>query len=53
VELVLSKDKETKGAIRYADMQGHNLYFRKEEVEALGTPAPKHILVKVEVMKEG
>ena len=50
MELVLGQNKETKGAIRFADADGHNLYFRKEEVNALGNP--KHILVKIEPMKE-
>ena len=50
MELVMGKDKETKGAIRYSDNDNHNLYLRKEEVTALGNP--KHILVKVEPMKE-
>ena len=50
MELVLVKDKGTKGAIRYADMNNHNLYLRKEEAAELGNP--KHILVSVQPMME-
>ena len=32
----MSQDKETKGAVRYADGAGHNIYLRKEEAEKLG-----------------
>ncbi len=49
MEIVMTKDKETKGAIRYSDMENHNLYLRKEEAEKLGNP--KHILVNVQAME--
>lgn len=42
----MSQDKETKGAVRFADGQGHNLYLRKEEAEKLGNP--KAVKVTVE-----
>jgi len=48
MELVMSKDKETKGAIRYSDGDNHNLYLRKEEAVQLGKP--DHILVTITVM---
>lgn len=28
----MERNKETKGAVRYGDDNGHSLYFRKEEV---------------------
>lgn len=49
MELILHKDKETKGAVRFADMNNHNLYLRKEEAAELGNP--EHILVSVSEMK--
>lgn len=50
MEIVMGRDKETKGAVRYSDQENHNLYLRKEEAAKLGNP--KHILIKVEVMVE-
>lgn len=50
MEFLMSKDKETKGAVRYADMENHNLYLRKEEASLLGNP--KHIVVVIQPMKE-
>ena len=50
MDLVLSQDKETKGAVRYADQENHNLYLRKEEAAKLGNP--KHILVTVQPMTQ-
>lgn len=38
MELILSKDKETKNAIRYGDSDNHNIYLRKEEAAELGNP---------------
>jgi len=48
MELVLSQDKVTKGAIRFSDGDNHNLYLRKEEAAKLGNP--QHILVTVQPM---
>ena len=45
MEIPMSQDKETKGAIRFTDSDTHSLYLRKEEVAELGNP--KHILVTV------
>ncbi len=50
MELVLARNKETKGAVRYGDADGHNLYFKKEEAGTLGNP--RHILVTVQPMSE-
>ena len=50
MEIIMYQDKETKGAVRFTDGGTHNLYLRKEEAAALANP--KHILVKVEAMKE-
>jgi hypothetical protein len=52
MQFQLTQDKETKGSIRYNDGKGHNLYFTKVEAETLGTPAPKTILVNIEVVAE-
>lgn len=30
--LQMEKDKVTKGAVRFNDGEGHQLYFRKEEI---------------------
>ena len=38
IEIKMSQDKVTKGAIRYGDGNGHTIYLRKEE---LPDPAPK------------
>ena len=40
-------DKTTKGAKRFSDEAGHNLYLRKEEVTALKDPD----MLKVSVVK--
>jgi len=50
MEIPMSQDKVTKGAVRYSDMDNHNLYLRKEEAEALGNP--KHILVTVKPLTD-
>jgi len=50
MEIVMTQDKVTKGAIRFADQENHNLYLRKEEVAKLGDP--KHILVTVQPMEK-
>ena len=42
----MRQDKETKGTVRFADGQGHNIYLRKEEAEKLGSP--KAITVTIE-----
>ena len=47
VELTLKLDKTTKGAKRYSDEAGHNLYLRKEETAKLGEPEA----LKVSVVK--
>jgi hypothetical protein len=38
MEILLKKDKETKGTVRYADIENHNLYLKKEEAAELGNP---------------
>jgi hypothetical protein len=39
MELVLTQNKETKnGVIRFADADGHNIYLKPSEVNALGSP---------------
>jgi len=38
MEMVMRQDKVTKGAVRFADEAGHNIYFRKEEVATMGNP---------------
>ena len=48
MEIVMTQDKVTKGAVRFTDQDSHNLYLRKEEVAKLGEP--KHILVTVQPM---
>lgn len=45
MEVALDKDKVTKGAIRYADGNGHNIYLRKEEAAKLGNP--EHVKVTI------
>lgn len=50
MEIVMSKDKTTKGAVRYKDEENHNLYLRKAEATALGEP--QHILVTVQPMNK-
>lgn len=50
MEIVMTQDKVTKGAVRYADQENHNLYLRKEEAEKLGNPA--HILVTVQLIEQ-
>ena len=47
VELTLKLDKTTKGAKRFSDDAGHNLYLRKEEVTTLKDPDT----LKVSVVK--
>lgn len=44
IEYTLTRDKITKGAVRYSDGEGHSLYFRKEELKE---PYPKKISIKV------
>ena len=47
MELTLKLDKTTKGAKRFSDEAGHNLYLRKEETAKLGEPDT----LKVSVVK--
>ena len=48
MEIVMRQDKVTKGAIRFGDDAGHNLYFRKEEVAAMGNPQAIKVTVEPE-----
>jgi len=48
MEIVMRQDKVTKGAIRFADEAGHNLYFRKEEVAQMGNPQAIKVTVEPE-----
>jgi len=41
----MGRDKETKGAVRYADGAWHNIYLRKEEAEKLGNPQAVEVTV--------
>ena len=43
----MSQDKVTKGAVRYADGNGHNLYLRKEEADKIGNPQSIKVTVEV------
>ena len=49
MEFTMTQDKVTKGAIRYADGGGHNLYLRKEEAATIGNP--ESIKVTIESIK--
>lgn len=45
IEYEMSQDKVTKGAVRYSDGKGHNIYLRKEEAEELGNPVKVTVTV--------
>ena len=43
----MEKDKETKhGGARYTDGKSHNIYFTKDEVQAMGTPTKVQVTVE-------
>lgn len=50
MEVVMSLNKVTNGAIRYSDGESHNLYLRKEEAEKIGNP--QHILVIIQPLEK-
>jgi len=45
----LAQEKVTKGAVKYGDTDGHNQYFRKEELTVEGHSGQFPKAVKVEV----
>ena len=46
MEISMAREKETKGAIRFGDGDGHNIYMKKDEVAKLGNP--ENLVVTVE-----
>jgi len=48
MEIVMRQDKVTKGAVRFADTAGHNIYFRKEEVAEMGDPQAIKVTIEPE-----
>jgi hypothetical protein len=48
MEVILVKDKETPGTVRYADEDGHNIYLKKLEASKLGNP--EKIKVSIEAL---
>jgi len=48
MNFIMSQDKVTKGAIRYADGEGHNIYLRKEEAAKLGNPLSVKVTLEPE-----
>ena len=46
MEIVMTKDKETPGAIRYSDGDNHNIYLRKAEAANLGNPESVKVTVE-------
>ena len=50
MEFTMTQDKVTKGAVRYADGSGHNIYLRKEEAAALGNP--QNVTVTLDATKK-
>lgn len=46
MELVLTKDKDCKNSVRFADGDGHNIYLKKAEVKDLGNPDTITVAVK-------
>lgn len=50
MELVMTKDKDCKHSVRYADGEGHNIYLKNAEVDELGNP--KSIEVQIQAKKD-
>lgn len=46
MKIKMIKDKETKGAIRYSDGDGHNIYLKKDEAAKLGTPDSVEVTIE-------
>lgn len=48
MEIVMSKDKETPGAVRYSDGENHNIYLRKSEAAEMGNPESVKVTIEPE-----
>ena len=46
MEIVMTKDKETPGAVRYSDGESHNIYLRKAEAAEMGNPESVKVTVE-------